>query len=120
MSIEELTVQWGMAKHVENDAKAQRLEIEEKIASQVGDLKIGTNTYGNLKIVCKNYRKWDQEQLADAKESWGNETFPFKIEYKEVVADTKELSVQNNTKLRELESKCLTITPAKPSFAIKG
>ena len=92
--------------------------IEQQILDLGIELKTkGTNTFGNLKIVTTETRKWEQEKLAEFKSKMGNFTFPFKQEYKEVAADMKKLADTAPDLVKKMEAECLTITPAKPSFS---
>jgi uncharacterized protein YdgA (DUF945 family) len=116
--LEKLAQQWVHFKSKEKEANASRLMIEQQILDLGIELKTkGTNTFGNLKIVTTETRKWEQEKLAEFKSKMGNFTFPFKQEYKEVAADMKKLADTAPDLVKKMEAECLTITPAKPSFS---
>ena len=114
-----LEQQWIDAKAKEKEANQHRIDIEHQILATVTLKETGVNHLELVKVTTAHYRKWEQEKVQSWKDNWAtltNTPFPFKVEYKEVAKDMKGV---DESLVKKLEFDCLTITPAKPSFAIK-
>lgn len=112
---------WLLAKQKENDARNERLEAEGEIYMLVEkDLKESgvNNLPEGIKITTGFTEKWDQEQLREIQSSWQSNLWPFKTEFKKDSALLKALQ-QTNAEGYAVVAKALTLTPCKPTFAVK-
>lgn len=111
---------WKIAKQHSDKAKEDLLTVETSIIKVLGDeLKKGTNNFGELKITCSNSERWDQLEIASARNSWPSTVpFPFVSEYQ---PDNKQISYikEHNPEAYKLLEKALSISPKKAAFSIK-
>lgn len=115
----ELEVAWLQAKNKEDDAKRERLSIEEKILEQIEKAETGTIPFGNLRVSFGYTEKWDDDGLRGLSEKVKPEYFPFKTTYK---CDKKKLDVLKDIQpaLHDKLSEYLTLIPRKPAFKVYG
>lgn len=107
------------AKEKVDEAKTNLTNCENQILETLGDeLKKGTNNFGELKIVCANSEKWDQLELAAARNEWPSTVpFPFESEY---CPDNKAIAYlrDNQPEVFVLLQGALSVTGKKPAFSI--
>lgn len=119
-NLQPLIDSWKHAKEKIDEAKSDLANIEESIIQTLGDeLKKGTNNFGELKIVCANSEKWDQLEIAVARNAWPDSVpFPFESEY---TPDNKQISYlrDNNPEAYKIIEKAVTISGKKPAFSVK-
>ena len=113
--LEALAIGWKAAKDAENNAKDQLLKIEEQIITACG----GEKKFFDLTISYPEKRTWDSIGLAALREKIKPEAFPFRIEYKESLTESKALAKIDPEFWSNHFAPLLTITPAKPSFTWK-
>lgn len=82
----------------------------------------GTTHFEGVTVVTKVYEKWNDAELSVIEQTWptvSNLPFPFKKTYK---ADGRSVTyIRENAKpAYDILAKALTVTPAKPSFELKG
>lgn len=120
-NLQPLIEAWKTAKTLFDEAKANILAVENSILETLGDeLQKGTNHFGELKIVCANGEKWDQLELAVARNAWPDSVpFPFVSEYK---PDNKQITYirNHNPEAFKIIEKALTVSGKKPAFSLKA
>lgn len=114
-NLEALAIGWKAAKDAEASAKEQRLQIEEQILTACG----GEKKFFDLSISYRENRKWDNDGLTALREKITPEAFPFRIEYKENLSESRALAKIDPEFWRKHFAPLLTITPAKPTFTWK-
>lgn len=119
---------WLLAKQKETETRNARVEaegeiymyVEKQLAASGQQLKdSGVNNVGEgIKITTGFTEKWDQEALKEIQSAWQGNLWPFKSEFKKDGALLKALAETNKDGYATV-SKALTLTPCKPTFAVK-
>ena len=119
-----LTDAWKRTKAALSEAQEAHLQSEINLYNAVKEELPNKGTYhvGDITITCAFSEKWDQERLFDLNANWhevANVPFPFKSELK---PDGKQVGYirDNMPTVYGKLSNCLTLTPKKPAFKLKG
>ena len=116
----ELEHKWIELKNKEDEVKKARLEVETAILESGINLP-NKGAYSHkemLSITMGESRKFDQAALLKLYED-GASPFPFKIEFKEIAANTKALEDMAAKYWSETFEPLLTVKPKKPAFKIR-
>ena len=119
-----LAASWRKAKQDENNAKDQRIEIEQKLIEKIGVKQEGTTRHAtNLFSIAtegKLSRKVDPNSITAVLDKIGGTLFKrvFKTDYKVSVSGLRELKEQHPSAYREV-CKVITEKPAKTAVSIK-
>ncbi|WP_031431862.1 hypothetical protein [Methylomicrobium agile] len=114
------------ATQAEQEANKRRTQIEAEVAAHpevIANLKpSGTSKIGELfEVTTKETRKWDQTKLADLAKGIRPQYWPFKVEHKEVRAQSKTIENKFPELWQEIRE-ALTIVPSKTAVKplVKG
>ena len=112
-NLESLSIAWQLYKGQRDEAREKRHDIE----NQILDIVNGETKFFDLRIAYKENRVWNNAGLA----KWDHlPNFPFKSEYKEVRALSKQFEAECPALWKEALLPLLTIKPHKPYFSVKG
>jgi hypothetical protein len=122
-TIDQLAIAWATAKEREDNARAERIDIEEKIlklhpAKEEGSESFATPTGVKITLTGKLTYKVDMAKLQALVASWPEDTRPIKTK---VEADETKLKAIRSSAPRlwaQLAS-CVETKPAKTGVAIK-
>jgi len=119
MPIDNLIELWQDAKQREQEAQAERRNIEDLMIKQlkIDETKEGTSTFGNLKVTCRHNQTIDSNKLQDIAKQNGIDCLSMLFRWKPEI-DKKAWAIMPEEITRPLLA-AITTKPGRPSFSIK-
>ena len=118
--LDSMAAAWREAKDRENQARTERLKIEQEILAHSDLPKLkpdGINSIGRLRILTGFHRKWDQNHLFNVMPLVPVHLWPFEIEYKEIFKSSASLCA-NEPAYWSIISPGLSLKKRQPSIQV--
>jgi hypothetical protein len=122
-TLDQLAILWDIAKQREEEAKAERIRIEEQIlaahpAKEEGSETVTTDHGAKIVLTGKLSYKADIDKLLAITKAWPEAARPIKVETKVDESKLKALRAES-PKAWAAIAQAVTVTPAKTGVSIK-
>jgi hypothetical protein len=122
-TLDQLAILWDIAKQREEEAKIERIKIEEQIlamhpAKEEGSETVTTDHGAKIQLTGKLAYKADMDKLFEITKTWPEEVRPLKLETKLDETKLKAIRAQSPKAWAQI-AQAVTVTPAKTGVSIK-